>query len=200
MTYLKKPRPSSARRATLWPLALALCALTFAACDDGKPEHGEGGEEELITTVTAVLTPASGGTPTILTFRDLDGDGGDEPMIEGGTLAARTEYTVSIGFLNEAESPAEDVTAEIRAEDEEHQVFVLPEGSLDASYAYADSDADNFPVGLLGQLITGQASSGDLRVVLRHEPDKGATGVAAGILENAGGETDVEVRFPVTIQ
>jgi hypothetical protein len=37
-------------------------------------------------------------------------------------------------------------------------------------------------------------------VTLRHEPDKGAAGVSGGDITNAGGDTDIEVTFPVVIE
>ena len=37
-------------------------------------------------------------------------------------------------------------------------------------------------------------------MTLRHEPAKDASGVAAGDITNAGGETDIEVTFDVTVE
>ena len=45
-------------------------------------------------------------------------------------------------------------------------------------------------------IVTGEASTGNLRIVLRHEPTKPNDGTLAG----AGGSTDVDVTFAVTIQ
>ena len=47
---------------------------------------------------------------------------------------------------------------------------------------------------------TGDASSGDVTVILRHEPDKEADGVSDGDVTNAGGETDVEVTFDADVE
>ena len=44
-------------------------------------------------------------------------------------------------------------------------------------------------------LVAGAVSSGTLTFTLRHEPTKPNTG-----LEDAGGETDIEVVFDVTIE
>jgi hypothetical protein len=41
---------------------------------------------------------------------------------------------------------------------------------------------------------------GSLEIVLRHQPDKDASGVDQGEIENAGGETDVQVEFPLSIE
>ncbi len=55
----------------LVPMALiALFAFNSCSSDDSKPVN----EEEVITTVTVTLTPVGGGTPVVLTSRDLDGD------------------------------------------------------------------------------------------------------------------------------
>ena len=182
------------------PLALGL--LTLAACDDdddGPVDLGPG-EEEVITTVRVSLTAPDGSTAELLA-RDPDGFGGGDTLVTTvDTLAANTEYDVALTFLNETETPAEDVTEEIAEEDEEHQVFFLPSSGLALTVTATDRDADGRPVGLEATARTLVASGGTLRVVLRHEPDKDADGVAGGDIANAGGETDVEVDFPVVIQ
>jgi len=170
--------------------------LSTTACKKDDPVIPN--EEELITTFTYTLS-TSGATPVVLSFTDLDGDGGNAPTINGGTLQANTTYTGTIDLLNEAESPAESITAEIAEEKEDHQFFFATDG-LDLSFAYEDLDANGQPVGLTTTLVTGNAGTGNLRITLRHQPDKSANGVTNGAIDNAGGETDIEVTFPVTIQ
>lgn len=171
-------------------------SLLITSCkDDPEPPN----EEEIITTVMYTLTPDGGGTSVTMSFEDLDGDGGNAATIVGGTLAANTSYTASLDLLNEAESPAEVITEEIEEEDEDHQFF-FASTIADISFAYGDMDADGNPVGLSSTLTTGAAGSGTLTVTLRHEPMKSATGVADGDITNAGGETDIEVVFPVDVQ
>ncbi len=179
----------------LFPLFCLL--LIISACNDDDVDTGEG--EELITTLTLTLTPANGGTPAIMTFQDLDGDGGNIPVVMEGTLDANTIYTSAVTFLNESESPAENITEEIEEEDEEHQVFYAASG-INLSASYDDMDDNGNPIGLATTMQTGAASSGTLTVTLRHEPNKDASGVSDGDITNAGGETDIEVTFPVTIQ
>jgi len=168
----------------------------FASCKKDDPVVPN--EEELITTLTYTLN-ASGADPVVLSFTDLDGDGGNAPTISGGTFAANTTYTGSVDLLNETETPAESITEEIEEEQEEHQFFYHATG-LDLTVAYTDTDAKNQPVGLTTTLTTGAAGSGNLTITLRHEPNKDGAGVAAGQIESAGGETDIEVTFPVTIR
>ena len=161
----------------------------------------EPNDKELITTVRLELTPQGGGIASTATLTDLDGPGGIDAIITDLTLATGTTYDYSVTFLNEAANPAEDITEEVREEDEEHQVFYIVENGLDATVTYGDSDGDGAPIGLVGTLTTSAtASSGALRVVLRHEPVKDANGVADGDITNASGETDVEASFPTTVQ
>lgn len=180
----------------LWAVPL-FSILFFTACEKDDPDIPN--EEELITTLIYTLTPDGGGTAVEFRFTDLDGDGGDAPVISNGTLAANTTYSGAVTLLNEAETPAENITEEVEEEDEEHQLFFTVT-TANATVAYVDADADGNPVGLATTLTTTGASTGTLMVTLRHEPDKAATGVSGGDIANAGGETDIEVIFDVTIQ
>lgn len=176
--------------------ALILSLLAFTACQPDDPEPPN--EEEVITTLTYTLTPASGSAIT-LTFRDADGDGGAPAVITGGTLQANTVYTGAIVLTNETETPAEDITAEVEEEDDEHQFF-FSSTIAGLTVAYGDQDDDGNPVGLITTLTTGDPGTGKLTVTLRHEPAKDAAGVADGDITNAGGETDIEVEFDVEVQ
>ncbi len=186
---------------TIYKLSLAVVAgilMLSSSCkkDDPVIPH----EEELITTLIYTLTPVAGGTAVEMTFRDLDGDGGNAPVITGGTLQANTVYNGSLKLLNESEAPAEDITEEIEEEDHHHQFFFSVAGGLEMDISYADQDSDGRPLGLLTTVDAGNVSSGQLTITLRHEPNKSAAGVADGDITNAGGETDIEVTFDVDIE
>ena len=179
-------------------LLALLVSVSFVACnDDDDPEIPN--EEELITTVTYTLVPNGGGSTVVFNFSDPDGDGGEAPVITGGSLEANKSYAGSLVLLNESESPAEDITEEIKEEDAEHQFF-FTSTKADVSVSYADQDGDGNPLGLSSILTTQSAGSGNLTIILRHEPDKNAAGVSAGDITNAGGETDIEVTFPFDVQ
>lgn len=180
--------------------AFFLFSILFLVASCDKDDDVEiPNEEELITTVNFTLTPTDGGDAVSLSFVDLDGDGGNDATITGGTLMANTSYTGSIELLNESESPAENITEEVEEEAEEHQFFFESTIS-DLTVTYNDQDADGNPIGLSSSISTGEAASGTLTVTLRHEPAKTAEGVAAGNIDNAGGETDIEVSFPIDVQ
>lgn len=186
-------------KTTNWILFLALSfTLILNGCKDD--ENGPVNEEELVTTLRLTFTPTGGGTPAILQFRDLDGDGGNAPVITADTLSAITEYNVSIQVLNESVTPADTITLEIEEESDVHQFFFQPETGLFLSFDYTDTDNEGHPVGLLSTAQTGFASAGTLVVTLRHEPDKHAAGVEDGDITNAGGETDIEVVFDVVVE
>ncbi len=178
-------------------LSLLVMALIVSACDSDDPDPVN--EEELITTLRLTFTSQT--SPTVMaTFTDLDGPGGDAAVTVNPTLAANTTYTVSVEFLNEEENPAEDITLEVAEEDDEHQVFFVIGTGLNATYAYTDQDGNGNPLGLMGTFTTAAAGAGNLTVTLLHEPDKTAANVSSGDPTNAGGETDIEVTFNVTVQ
>lgn len=173
--------------------------ILFSSCKKDDPEIAN--EEEIITTLTYTLTTndTTGKKTVVLSFKDLDGDGGNRPIITGGTLAANTIYEGKIEVLNEI--AGKNITQEIKAESAEHQFFFSPT-DVQLSFFYADIDdteAKN-PVGLETMVTTNQPSTGKLKITLRHEPNKNAEGVKDGNIANAGGETDIEVEFDVTIE
>ena len=170
-------------------------ALIFSCSsdDDSTPEPVL--EEEVITTMTITLT-ADGQADVILQTQDLDGDGPDLPVVTvSGNLSSNTNYSGSITLLNETEDPAENITEEIEEEDLAHQFFYSVGSGLDAQTDYNDADSEGNPLGLDFVLSTYSASSGSITFTLRHEPNKPNMG-----LEDAGGETDIEATFNVSIQ
>lgn len=176
---------------------IALSSIIFFTSCEKTPVVPN--EEEIITTLSYTLTPAGGGSPIVLTYKDLDGDGGNAPVITGGTLNDSTTYSGVLELLNETKSPADTITNEIRAEAIHHQFFFQTTiNGLNINYN--DTDSDGKPLGLASTLTTLSAGTGTLTITLRHEPNKSAAGVAAGNIANAGGETDLEISFNVTIQ
>jgi len=160
--------------------------------------------EELITTMIYTLTPISGGGSTVIyTFRDLDGDGGNPPVISisgngGDSLVTGAVYNGTIVLMNESSNPATNITDEVEAESEDHQFFYDPIG-LHASIVYSDQDDNGFPIGLQTTVTPSGPGAGSIGITLRHLPDKAAAGVSDGNIQNAGGETDIAVSFPVLI-
>jgi hypothetical protein len=197
-------------------LPLILAALALSACGDAtKPE--ETNAEEVITTVTLSFTPLAGGEARTFRWEDLEGSG--YLSVDPITLLDSEDYALRVAFLNALEEPAEDITAEVEAEAEEHQVLFTGDalsgpaaGSASAAplvHAYADTDANGLPVGLANTFETRSTGSGTLTVTLRHLPEEGGTPTkTAGLAEAVSsggfgaipGESDVSVEFQVTVE
>lgn len=169
--------------------------LTSCSSDDGNEPINE---EEVITTVNVAMT--GGSTPITLTFRQLD-ESASPTITVSGDFDPNTTYTGSITVLNELENPADNITEEIEEEADEHQFFYQVGAGLNISnLTYLDFDGNGNPLGLRFSFDTGEASTGNFTITLRHEPNKDASGVSDGQIANAGGETDIEITFPLEIQ
>jgi hypothetical protein len=197
---------------------VVLTCLLAAACDGpagsgGGDTDGGGAQSEQITRVELTLSPDTGGTPVVAAFSDPDGDGGASGTSDPITLSADTTYALSVTFANELADPAEDVTAEIEAEAEEHQIFfygdavdgLLTHAYADMESSYGSNDVgDDLPVGLANTITTAAAGTGTLRVRLQHMPPVNDTPVKEAGLADAfpslPGEPDADVSFDVTVQ
>lgn len=180
-------------------VVLILLLVAGLGCGSDDPEIVN--EKELITTVVLTFTNNGETDEAIMaTFRDLDGPGGEDPTTTPIQLNSNSSYTLRVEFLNESETPTEDVTVEVRDEDLEHQVFYLFGVNSGAEYRYGDEDSQGNPIGLTGTLTTSATGITTLTVVLLHEPNKSAAGVAEGNLGAAGGEEDIRVSFSLTVQ
>jgi hypothetical protein len=110
-------------------------------------------------------------------------------------LASGTTYSGSLVLLNETESPAEDITEEVEEESDEHQFFYVAAGGLDVTVEATNVDSNGNALGTEFSLVAGSQSNGTLTITLRHEPTKPNSGLA-----DAGGETDIEVTFNVSVE
>ncbi len=138
-------------------------------------------------------------------------------------LKANSTYTVAVGLLDKTQTPTLNVGAEIKDRANIHSFFFQPMPTSQALVIPAPTGTDTYPlpiptptptsnplnltvtrtdqdtnktplpVGLTDQFATGAASTGYLRVVLRHQPN-----VKDG--SYAPGSTDFDAGFQVTIQ
>lgn len=180
-------------------IAFLSIMLHFASCNKDKEDPVIPNEEELITTFLFTLVDTLNQDTAVLSYVDLDGDGGNDPVITADSLKANTHYYGYIQLLNQSVDPAVDIGEEVEEEGTEHQFFYEVQSSLNIVVTYNDSDANGNPIGLETWLNTGEASGGELVITLRHEPDKYASGVSDGMIANAGGETDIEVNFETVV-
>ncbi len=174
-------------------------ALPSCRKDDEEIPPAPVNEAEVITTLR--LTFHSATDTVVLAFEDLDGAGGNAPVITGDTFLLNGNYSCTLLLLNASVSPVDTISNEVAAEAEEHQFFFSTTDNSLIWSGYADVDGNGMPLGLLTNWNTGGApGQGMVDVVLRHMPDKSASGVSAGDITNAGGETDIEVSLPFVVQ
>ena len=168
--------------------------------NNGDGSNNPVNEQEIITTAEVTLT-GTNATDFVLSWEDMDGDGPNVPVVVGANIPAGT-YAGDIQFYNKTLDPSDDgyiVTTEILEEDLDHQFFYFALNGLDAIFTYNDSDSNGNPVGQQFNL-TANSGTGEFRLVMINEPDKTGNGVSDGDITNAGGETDVDIFFPITVE
>lgn len=176
---------------------LMMGSLLFAAssCGSDDPEPVVE-EQEMITTLNINLVPEQGkGAPASASFSDPDGIGGNPPTITALNLAPGTTYNATITLSDDRPNGAGDLSAEVKAEGDEHEIFYTVPSGLNLTVSKTDLDKNNRPIGLEATVVTGTASSGTLKITLKHQPN--LKGTPSDITK---GETDVEASIPVVIQ
>ena len=192
---------------------IVLAIPAFFACeghdDDVNPPVET--ETELITVLNITfINPVTQDT-TFAVFSDPDGPGGNPPTMTPIILhytGENDKYFARIEVLDTSNpNDLKDITLEIEEEADMHQFFYIPNADANEvvhiSYdPEEEKDSNGKPVGIssVWQLsgITDQNET--VTITLRHQPNKGAAGVADGDITNAGGETDIEVTFQLEIQ
>jgi hypothetical protein len=181
-------------------LVSLMISLAFASCKKDKDEvvtPPSQNEEELITTVTLSFKKSPTATDSVtFSWKDLDGDGGNPPVIDAITITSDYTY-MSVHILNES-NPADikDITEEIKEEADEHQLFYTTSTSF-MNLTYLDRDDNNVPIGLRMELSGLTATSdGTLQVILKHQPGIKPT---SGLGNASLGASDFDVTFPITI-
>ena len=195
--------------------ALPLVAVAVTACPEVTPDDGDN-EGEVVTTVTLTFTPQGGGDALVFAFDDPENDG--DPVIDDVVLSDADDYDLAVRFENKLADPAEDITAEVEDEGQDHQVFFFGRGvsgpASDAAgalvtHSYADTDDNDLPVGLESTIVTDATGSAELQVVLRHMPPENDVAVktadtAATFKDEGeaaiGGSSDAAVTFPLTVE
>ena len=187
----------------IFKYALLAIPFLYFSCsdDDDTPELPN--EEEVITTMIVTLTANDGSADVVLQTQDLDGEGGEDPLVTvSGPISNMTSYSGSIQWLNEMEDEPEDITIEVLEEDDEHQVFFSIGEGLPVQVIYTDEDGNGNPIGvnfILAPTEAGVTGSGSLTVTLVHEPLKPNDGDLALALSEEG-SVDIETSFDVLVE
>ncbi|MFN4985576.1 MAG: hypothetical protein ACK5BQ_02550 [Ignavibacteria bacterium] len=179
-------------------VAIALVATGLYGCKDVHL-HPEGGEHEIITTVTLTFVDQSDSSNTITAvWEDVDGIGGANPnRIDTIKLSKAKTYRCYVTLQNHSAHPALDVTGDIKAELDNHQLFYDVTGGA-AQISITDADSRGLPIGLQFNLMTSMDASavpGSLTMSLYHY-DNSADKTGS----NRGNETDIEVTLPLLVR
>ena len=168
-----------------------LASTVIYSCSKGDDDPEEVNEQEVINRVSIVLS--DGSTSQTVTWNE----GSTPPAI---TLDVDKTYTASIYFYDASDpTDVEDITEEVIEEVDEHFILWEIAGLSDFLITSAPTDyagSDGIPINLITEWGTGGAESGNIKVTLIHEPAN-KTGTTRSSI---GGETDIELTFPTTVQ
>jgi hypothetical protein len=190
---------------TLWRFAKYCLVLSlllgFESCQTKNPEPVN--QQEEMNRLDITFSPRGGGQSVTFSFSDPDGPGGNPPQVSTAPLRANTTYDARIELFfmaADGRTILNNVTREIQDDAAAHQFFFIvnPQGLINQSYA--DTDRNNRPLGLRNTIVTGNAGSGNLRIVLRHNLDKAFPGLNISNFQQAGGATDIDVNFDFSVQ
>jgi hypothetical protein len=186
---------------------VALLAFGFASCESEDPEKENDGE--VITDVTLnfqELNASNALVGSVLSFKASDPQGievGKTPTVQSITLTKGKKYQMTIEVKNSIEN--EDITKEILEEAAAHQFFFLGQVFDSSFFSIQYADAGGVALGLK-TIVTVSSSTGtnnsNMRVVLRHDLNKSFPGASSPTFANfaqAGGETDLDITFPVIL-
>lgn len=175
-------------------------SLTLIDQEDAPPCENE---EEIITDV--VLTWISEADTVVARAQDPDGEGPlDLEILDDIELKENTLYRLELSLSNELEG--EDLTDEIREEDDEHMFFFAfsegifsdpsGDGNVDNrsdTIRYLDFDENNLPVGLTTEWQTAASmNSGTFQIILKHQPQIKSTTSTVD-----DGNTDIDLTFNI---
>lgn len=186
---------------------VALLAFGFASCESEDPEKENDGE--VITDVTLKfqeLNASNALVGSVLSFKASDPQGievGKTPTIQSISLAKGKKYQMTIEVTNAIKG--EDITQEILTEAAAHQFFFLGQVFDSNIFSIQYADAGGVALGLKNTVtvsISPGTNNSNMRLVLRHDLNKnfpGATSPTFANFAQAGGETDLDLIFPVIL-
>lgn len=179
------------------PTALLASIVFISSCK--KFDEGESNDEEVITTMKLDFTPVGGGATQSFKFEDLDGPGGNVPVIDNISLTAGTTYNVSVELWNNSAVPPENITEEVEEENEAHRFYYTASAGSTITVGNLNNDNNGVPLGTTSTWTVGAASAGTMNVILRHYPGTPPDKQASDPVTSPKSGTDIDVTFNYTI-
>lgn len=178
------------------PGMLLLALLVASSCKKEKAQE-EQNDNELITTVELRITESGTNNSTIFKWEDIDGPGGEDPIIQPVNLLPNKLYNVQVAFIDASQNPPESITSEIVKENDVHRLYYEPDQSTGITVGSLDLDDNNLPLGLNCSWKTTGSGSGNMLITLRHYPNGGKE--ASDPVNSSKSNSDAAVEFPVII-
>jgi hypothetical protein len=182
--------------------------LVFSSCkkDDPKKPIATNSQEVLTTVLlTGYNIDDSLNAKYQFSYKweDLDGDGGNSPIIDTIALDSGIRYNCQVLILDKTKSPIETVSDEIEKEKNAHQFFYTPSTNLVGKFSTEVLDFDDnnpkLPVGLEFNVLTKSNQTynlpliGSLNIVLSHYDGVQKT-------TSKSDESDIDINFPVKLK
>jgi hypothetical protein len=178
-------------------ISALFCITLMASCSDDDDNPPIINAEELITDVTLTFTNMADASDIVILDSDApDGQDGTSTEDISGPFTAGATYSLALEMLNGSEDPAEDIlNDDIVVEADEH-FFTYAVNSIDLTML-RDSDDVEGPngskLGLNTTWIAGAASTGNIQIVLTHEPTSVDDSNEFGSV--TGGSQDLNLTF-----
>ncbi len=177
-------------------LYVTLLSGLLVACNKEEQSVAPTIDNEALTTATLQLTNKANSADVVTaTVDNLT----TTPDFSKATLnlSPNTSYSGVVLLSDKTQTPATDVTAEIKDRQNIHLFVYTPTPSSLLTVTITDKDTNPapgpYPTGLTYDLTTKAAGTGTLNVVLRHQPNT-KNGTAAP------GSSDLDTTFPVVIK
>lgn len=179
-------------------IAFLVATVVFATTSCKKEKaNQEDNDNEVITTVELNFTEQGTSNTTTFKWQDLDGDGGNAPVVDNIELAPNKTYAVTLRLLDETKSPVDNVTEEVEAESQDHRFYFTPSANSNITVSSLNNDTNGIPLGTTSTWTTTTDAEGTIGIILRHYPDGGKA--TEDPVNSTKSSTDVDVRFMTVI-
>lgn len=178
-------------------LSALFCLTLMTSCSDDDDNPEPINPEELITDVTLTfVNNADANDTVILSSVAPDGQDGTSTETITGAFSSGATYSLSLSMLNASESPAEDILNEdIVLEADEH-FFTYAVNGINLTMTRDSDDIDGpngSKLGLNTTWVAGAASTGNIQIMLTHEPT--SVDDSDGFGSSTGGSQDLNLTF-----
>lgn len=178
-------------------MAAGFISMLAVACKKESPQP-EDNDNEVITTVELRFTEQGTTNAVSYKWEDLDGDGGNAPVIDEITLSPNKKYDVQLSLWDKTKTPAENITEEVEEEAADHRFYFIPTATSNITVNNLNNDGSGIPLGVTSQWTTTGAADGSVNIVLRHYPEGGKA--ADDLVTSSKSSTDADVTFNTTIE